>query len=107
MSTKISFTFDGKDYCLEYTRQSVKTMENRGFVAARIVEAPMTVLPDLFAGAFIANHKFTDRKVIDAIFDKMQDKKQLVETLSRMYNEPIEALMADGDEGNGIKWETT
>lgn len=107
MSTKISFSFDGKDYCLEYTRQSVKTMENRGFVAARIVEAPMTVLPDLFAGAFLANHKYTDRKVIDTIFDKMTDKKQLVETLSRMYNEPIEALMADGDEGNGIQWETT
>lgn len=106
MSTKINFTFDGKDYCLEYTRQSVKTMEGRGFVAARIVEAPMTVLPDLFAGAFIANHKFTDRKVIDAIFDKMHNKQQLVETLSQMYNEPIEALMADGDEGNGIEWTT-
>lgn len=104
--TKISFTFDGKDYCLEYTRKTVKNMEDRGFVAARILEAPMTVLPDLFAGAFLANHKFTDRKVIDAIFDKMQDKKQLVETLTQMYNEPIEALMADGDEGNGIQWTT-
>lgn len=107
MATKISFTYEGKDYCLEYTRQSVKTMENRGFVAGRIIDAPMTVLPDLFAGAFIANHKFTDRKVIDAIFDKMTDKKQLVETLTQMYNEPIEALMADADEGNGIQWATT
>ena len=107
MSTKINFTFDGKDYCLEYTRQSVKTMENRGFVASRILDAPMTVLPDLFYGAFLANHKYVDRKVVDAIFDKITDKRQLVETLSQMYNEPIEALMADGDEGNGIKWETT
>lgn len=104
--TKISFTFEGKDYCLEYTRQTVKKMEERGFVAARILEAPMSVLPDLFAGAFMANHKFTDRKVIDAIFDKMTNKKQLVETLSLMYNEPIEALMADGDEGNGVQWTT-
>lgn len=104
--TKISFTFDGTDYCLEYTRQTVKKMEDRGFVAARILEAPMTVLPELFAGAFMANHKYTDRKVIDAIYDKMTDKRQLVETLTQMYNEPIEALMADGDEGNGIKWTT-
>lgn len=106
MSTKINFTYDGKDYCLEYTRQTVKKMEDRGFVAARILEAPMSVLPELFAGAFMANHKYTDRKVIDAIFDKLQDKKQLVETLSQMYNEPLDALMSDGDEGNGIAWTT-
>lgn len=105
--TKISFSYDGKDYCLEYTRQTVKKMEDRGFVAARILEAPMTVLPELFAGAFMANHKYTDRKIVDAIYDKMTDKRQLVETLTKMYNEPIEALMADGDEGNGIQWTTT
>lgn len=104
--TKICFSYDGKDYCLEYTRQTVKRMEDRGFVAARIIEAPMTILPELFAGSFQANHKYTDRKVIDAIYDRMQDKKQLVETLTQMYNEPIEALMADGDEGNGIQWTT-
>lgn len=104
--TKICFSHDGKDYCLEYTRQTVKRMEDRGFVAARIIEAPMTILPELFAGAFQANHKYTDRKVIDAIYDRMTDKKQLVETLTQMYNEPIEALMADGDEGNGIQWTT-
>ena len=107
MATKISFNYEGKDYTLEYTRQSVKTMEGRGFIASRIVDAPMTILPELFAGAFIANHKFTDRKVIDAIYDKLLDKKQLVETLTQMYNEPIEALMADADEGNGIAWTTT
>lgn len=106
MSTRINFTYDGKDYCLEYTRQTVKRMEDRGFVASRIVEAPMTILPELFAGSFQANHKFTDRKVIDAIYDKMLDKRQLLETLTQMYNEPIEALMADGDEGNGIAWTT-
>lgn len=104
--TKITFPHEGKDYCLEFTRETVKKMEDRGFVAARILEAPMTVLPDLFAGAFLANHKFTDRKVIDAIFDKLKNKKQLVETLTQMYNEPIEALMADADEGNGIEWTT-
>lgn len=110
MSTKISFSYDGKDYCLEYTRKTVKQMEDRGFIAARIVEAPMSVLPELFAGAFLANHKYTDRKVIDAIYDKMKDKKALIGTLTTMYNEPIEALMSDSseeDEGNAISWEAT
>ena len=104
MSTKISFTYGDKDYVLEYTKATVKQMEDRGFVASRVTEAPLTVLPDLFAGAFLANHKFTNRKIIDEIFDLMQDKGALIETLSQMYNEPIKALMEDGDEGNGIAW---
>ena len=104
MATKINFTYDGVDYTLAYTRKSVKQMEDRGFVAARFAEAPMTILPDLFAGAFIANHKFTKRETIDAIFDKMTDKQMLVDTLSKMYNEPLEALMEEPDEGNGIRW---
>lgn len=108
MATKINFTYDGKDYCLEYTKRTVKIMEDRGFAASRFLEAPMSTLPELFAGAFLANHKFADRKVIDEIYDKMEDKKALIGTLTTMYNEPIEALMTDGDsEGNGIAWTAT
>lgn len=104
-TTKISFTYNDRDYVLEYTKETVKQMESRGFVASRVAEAPMTVLPDLFAGAFLANHKFTNRKIIDEIFEKMGDKSALIETLSLMYNEPIKALMEDdGDEGNAIAW---
>ena len=105
MATKISFSYEGKDYCLEYTRQTVKQMEDRGFALTRFVEAPMTTLPDLFAGAFLAHHKFTNPKVIDEIFNKMPNKKALIESLTQMYNEPIEALMEDADEGNAISWE--
>jgi len=106
MATKINFTYDGVDYTLEFTRKTVKQMEDRGFVAARFAEAPMTILPDLFAGAFLANHKFAKRETVDKIFDLMTDKQMLVDTLSKMYNEPLAALMEDGDEGNGIRWTT-
>lgn len=108
MSTQINFSYGGKDYCLEYTKRTVKQMEDRGFVVARFLDAPMSTLPELFAGAFLANHKFTDRKVIDEIYGLMKDKKALIGTLTTMYNEPIEALMSDGDEeGNGIAWTAT
>lgn len=104
MSTKISFSHEGRDYCLEYTRKTVKTMEDRGFIASRVAETPMSVLPELFAGAFLANHKYAKREVIDAIFDKMKDKQALVETLAKMYNEPLASLMEECDEGNAIAW---
>lgn len=104
MSTKISFSYGGNDYCLEYTKRTVKQMEDRGFVPAKIIEAPMTYLPELFAGAFLANHRFVKKELIDEIFSAMGDKRQLVNALIEMYNEPINALTEDADEGNAIAW---
>ena len=104
MSTKISFSYGGVNYCLEYNKKTVKQMEDRGFVPSRILESPMTYLPELFAGAFLANHRFTKKETIEEIFEAMGDKKELVSVLIEMYNEPINALTADADEGNAIAW---
>lgn len=102
--SKITFSYNEKEYCLEYTKRSVKAMEDKGFVPAKILEAPMTYLPELFAGAFLANHRFVDKKIIDELYEKMCGKKELVNALIEMYNEPISALTEDADEGNGIAW---
>lgn len=105
MATTITFNYNGQDYCLEFTRETIKEMEKQGFVASRVLEAPMSMLPELFAGAFKAHHKYTNRKIIDEIFNKMPNKRELVDTLSQMYSEPITALMeGEGDEGNAIAW---
>ena len=108
MAKTICFNFDGKDYTLEYTRASVRTMENRGFKPGDLVEKPMNTLPELFAGAFIANHRFTKRDVIDEIYAAMGNKEELVNKLAEMYNEPISALMAEPDNDGGeknVKWD--
>ena len=102
--SKITFSYGDKEYCLEYTKRSVKVMEDKGFVPSKILEAPMTYLPELFAGAFIANHRFADRRVIDEIYETMENKKELVNVLIEMYNEPIAALTENADEGNGTAW---
>ena len=104
MSTQITFTYDGRDYCLEYTKETVKKMEDKGFSPQKILEAPITYLPELFRGAFLANHQFTNRRVIDAIYDAMEDREELVNVLIKMYNEPIKALTENSNEGNGVKW---
>lgn len=106
MATKITFSYGGKDYALEYNRKTVKQMEDRGFIASRVADAPMSVLPELFAGAFLANHKFERKEVIDEIYDKMLDKRALIDTLSQMYNETVNSLFEETDEGNGIAWNT-
>ncbi len=103
-NTQITFNYDGKEYCLEYTKETVKKMEDKGFSPQKILDAPMTYLPELFRGAFLANHQFTNRRVIDDIFSALDDRDELVNVLIKMYNEPIKALTESGSEGNGVKW---
>ena len=105
MSKKLSFEYEGKEYCLEFNRKSVETMERAGFVASDIETKPMTVLPALFKGAFLANHRFVKAEVIDEIFSKMTNKTELINKLAEMYNEPIMALVDEPDENEGnLAW---
>jgi hypothetical protein len=105
MNKQLKFTYQDRDYCLEFTRKSVETMERNGFVASDITDKPMTVLPALFKGAFLANHRFVKADVIDDIFSKMTNKAELIGKLSEMYNEPIMALVEDPGESEGnVDW---
>ena len=108
MNKQLRFTYNGKDYCLEYTRKSVEQMEKSGFVVTDIKEKPMTTLPTLFAGAFLANHRFVKQDVIDEIYSKMTNKSELIGKLAEMYNEPIMALINDPEENEGnLNWTTS
>ena len=105
MSKQLRFTYQDKEYCLEFTRKSVETMEKNGFIASDITEKPMTVLPALFKGAFLANHRFVKNEVMDEIFSKMTNKSELIGKLSEMYNEPIMALVEEPEENEGnLDW---
>jgi len=105
MAKQITFEFEGKEYVLEFTRKSIETMEKQGFIASEIVEKPVSTLPTLFAGAFLAHHRYVKREVIDKIFDKITNKQELIGKLAEMYNEPILALMDEPDEDEGnVNW---
>ena len=103
MAKQLTFNYNGKDYTLEFTRATVRQMEADGFVAAEIETKPMTVLPDLFRGAFLAHHRFEKRPVIDEIYAHMTNKPTLIERLAEMYNEPISSLLDEPAEGN-VEW---
>ena len=93
MNKQLRFTYQEKEYVLEYTRKSVEVMERKGFVVSDIETKPVTVLPALFAGAFLANHRFVKQEVIDEIYSKITNKSELIGKLAEMYNEPIAALI--------------
>jgi len=99
---KIKYNDNGieSEYTLEYTRQTISQMEKAGFDANEITSKPMSTLPELFAGAFLAHHRFVKQDKIDAIFRSIKNKPKFLEALAEMFNEPIEALMAEPDEGD-------
>ena len=84
MAKQIRYTYDGVDYTLEFTRKSVETMERNGFVITEVFEKPMTLLPTLLAGAFLAHHRSTKREVIDKIYESMPNKQELITKLAEM-----------------------
>ena len=99
--SKIAITYEKKDYVLEYSRQSVKTMESQGFVLDELTSKPMTMIPMLFSGAFIKNHKGMKRALIDEIYEQIGDKTGLMEALMEMYADTLSTLTEnDGSEGN-------
>ena len=105
MNKQLRFTYQDKEYVLEYTRKSVEAMERKGFVAADIESKPVTVLPALFAGAFLAHHPAVKKEVIDEIYSKLTNKSELIGKLAEMYNEPIMALIDEPEESAGnVDW---
>ena len=105
MAKQLRFTHQNKEYVLEFTRRSVEIMEKKGFVASDIETKPVTVLPALFAGAFLANHKYEKPEVIDEIYSKLTNKQALIGKLAEMYNEPIKALIDEPEESEGnLDW---
>ena len=105
MAKQIIFTYEGKDYTLEYTRRTIRQMEDEGFIARNIDDRPMTLLPALFAGAFKAHHRFVKQDVIDKIYAAMPNKEELISKLAEMYNEPIMSLMDEPEDTEGnVDW---
>lgn len=108
MAKQLTFTYDGNDYTLEFTRRTVAEMEKKGFIASHITDKPMTTLPALFAGAFLAHHRFVKEDIINDIYSKLTKKENLIGKLAEMYNEPILALVEEPEKAEGnLDWTAT
>lgn len=107
MAKTINFTYENRKYVLEYSRRTVRQMENSGFRIDDISEKPLTFLSELFAGAFKKNHRYVKADEIDRMQELFKDKEKLTETLMSMYTETLETLTTnkeDEDEENLISW---
>ena len=111
MSTTITLNYGKQTYTLEYSRNSVKQMEQQGFVLDQLSEKPMTMVPMLVYGAFTKNHKGIKRALVDEIYEHVADKFEdsgngFVQALVEMYAETVNVLTENAavDEGNAATW---
>ena len=102
--SKITLNYNEKDYTLEYNRQSVRMMEGQGFVLEQISEKPVTMIPMMFSGAFIKNHRGLKRAFIDEIYDEVADKSGLLNALMEMYAETLSSLTDEKEVEGNATW---
>lgn len=102
---------DGKNtYELTFTRDSVEATERAGFQIGQYTQ--MTNLLSnsraLFYGAFIARNKGIKRKVVDEMFQHIEDKEDLMGVLLEMFMDASKSLLATDTEDKTTKnatWE--
>lgn len=105
MSTKIQITYENRTYTLEYTRETVRTMESMGFVADELFSKPALRIPELFYGAFAVHHRGIKRKDVDRMYNGLQNRSELIQKLTEMYRDTLSSLLEEpeGVEGN-VTW---
>lgn len=115
MSTKITVTYQGKDYELEFSRTTAKQIEDQGFVLDQLGDKPATMIPLLVYGAFMKNNRGIKRSLVDEIYANIINKvgndgeEGFISILGEMYAETVSTLVGDNpaDEGNAATWKVT
>lgn len=100
---QIKLKFNGKEYVLEYDRDSIRIMEASGLNVLDLMRRPMTDISIMFEGAFLKHHA-KDTVPVWEIYDSLKDKAGLNRTLVAMCQEVFTAMTAEPDEKNAVSW---
>lgn len=103
MEKTLTFTDNGKEYTLAFTRETVIATENMGFNINEVVNKPIASLLTLWRGAFLEHHDSLTIGEVDALFDKIS-KEGLLDALIDLYRAPIESLFEEDNSKNLVKW---
>ena len=99
---------NGTSYTLEFNARVVKNMERRGFKID--TDYPLTMIDDLFLGAFQMHHKGMMPDKAKAIWKFQKGKDELLGILIKLYMKPLEDLMEENkseeDTNENPTWET-
>lgn len=79
---------NGVAYELDFSRESIRFAEARGFELDSVFRFPVTKIPELFYYAFRKNHRNVARSQTDALLEKMGGlPSSALERLNQLYNQ--------------------
>ena len=97
----INFEYDGKEYSLCFTIDTLKKLEKSGFSFGNIEDHALSAAEDLFCAAFNANHKDTSMNLRKKIYSELSEESDnddtLIEALISMVNECVESMKPKGN----------
>lgn len=106
----IKLSYRGKDYYLEYNRAAIRKLEEADFNINAINTKPAKMIPLLFYGAFLKNHKDMTQSKANEIYSKVVNKINdddlgLIGALMEEYSKVVNEMFDEPeDEGNGAVW---
>ncbi len=98
----ITVTYEGKEYTLEFTPKTVRSMERLGFDKSSLDKQPVTAIGQLFHGAFLVNHPNAKHETTAAIYNAMPNRDALIAKVGDMYVDTLNAFL--GKENSDAKW---
>jgi len=93
-------TKENRDYTLEFSRDSIKFAEGRGFRIADVDNYPMTKVPEFFWYAFRMHHPSVSLAKAEELLDRMGGMTEaLAQRLGELWAVPFNALASEQDDG--------
>lgn len=89
----------GKKYTFDFSRETVKFAESRGFELENLAKFPATNIPDFFYYALRMHHKDVARANSDALLEKMGGlSEDVLERLIKLYQQAQTANVVQTNE---------
>ena len=105
---RVSDNKTGIAYELDFSRDSIRFAENRGFEVDTVVKFPVTKIPELFYYAFRKNHKNMAKSQTDDLLERLGGlTAQMLERLIQLYNQAALTHIIASDEDSAKNTEVT
>lgn len=85
---KLTDNDTNETYELDFSRDSIRFAEQRGFKVDEVTDYPVTKFPEIFFYAFRMHHKNLSRTQTDALYEKLGGyTPKFLERLIMLYNQ--------------------
>ena len=92
---------NNRDYTLEFSRESIKFAEGRGFRLQDVDDFPMSKVPEFFWYAFRMHHPSFSLNQAEKMLDEIGGMNEpLARRLGELWAVPFTTLNPDGEEKN-------